>query len=191
MEKELDDYCQKIFATLLMMDTDEKIRFNDLYRKLNIIGAKISRPTLIEHLNHLTKQKIILRQKEDKQKVTYQLNWKKLEELLKTKEKYSAITDQIMKNSKNLSIEQLISKITELGLIAELFYIKYSILTKIEQNREIKFLHYLTYTYIRRLYNIPVQNLIDMAIKTTEDSKTAIESLDKKISKLSEIPNLN
>lgn len=79
MEKEPDEYCRKIFMVLSL--DNKKTRFNELHRKLIKYDAKMSKPTLIEHLNHLIKDKVIQRKQQDKQKVFYEVNWKKFEQL--------------------------------------------------------------------------------------------------------------
>ena len=63
----LDSYCQKIISVLLLMR--QEYRFNQLYRFLNEHGVKISKPTLAEHLKHLTEIGILLRKVEGIQKV--------------------------------------------------------------------------------------------------------------------------
>jgi DNA-binding HxlR family transcriptional regulator len=68
--KELDDTCVEIFFTLMAY---KRLRFNDLYRTLKKFGPEISKPSLIEHLKHLKKQKLISRKREGFQKVSYGL----------------------------------------------------------------------------------------------------------------------
>jgi len=68
--KELDDICVEIFFTL---QAYKRLRFNDLHRTLKKFGTNISKPSLIDHLNHLKKQKLISRKREDFQNVSYGL----------------------------------------------------------------------------------------------------------------------
>jgi DNA-binding HxlR family transcriptional regulator len=72
MEKHrtLDDTCVDIFFTLMAY---KRLRFNELHRYLKMFGTDISNQSLIEHLKHLTKQKLISRKNEGFQKVTYGL----------------------------------------------------------------------------------------------------------------------
>jgi len=67
--KELDDMCVEIFFTLMAY---KRLRFNQLHRYLKMFGTDISKPSLIDHLNHLKKQKLISRKRED-QNVSYGL----------------------------------------------------------------------------------------------------------------------
>jgi DNA-binding HxlR family transcriptional regulator len=68
--KELDGICVEIFFTLMAY---KRLRFNQLHRYLKMFGTDISKPSLIEHLNHLKKQKLISRKREDFQNVSYGL----------------------------------------------------------------------------------------------------------------------
>jgi len=68
--KELDDLCVEIFFTLMAY---KRLRFNQLHRYLKKFGTDISNPSLIEHLRHLEKQKLISRKHEGFQNVSYGL----------------------------------------------------------------------------------------------------------------------
>lgn len=68
--KKLDDVCIEIFFTL---QAYKRLRFNELHRYLKMFGTNITKQSLIEHLNHLRKQKLISRKKEGFQNVTYGL----------------------------------------------------------------------------------------------------------------------
>jgi DNA-binding HxlR family transcriptional regulator len=68
--KKLDDICREIFFTL---QAYKRLRFNELHRYLKMFGTDISKPSLIDHLNHLKKQKLISRKNEGFQNVSYGL----------------------------------------------------------------------------------------------------------------------
>jgi len=68
--KELDDLCVEIFFTLMAY---KRLRFNQLHRYLKKFGTDISKPSLIDHLKHLKKQKLISRKREGFQNVSYGL----------------------------------------------------------------------------------------------------------------------
>jgi len=51
----------------------KRLRFNQLHKYLKKFGTNISKPSLIEHLKHLKKQKLISRKREGFQKVSYGL----------------------------------------------------------------------------------------------------------------------
>jgi len=58
---------------IIALHVHGKLRFNQLYRILREYGIKKSRPTIVEHLRRLVKKKWIIRKREGKQFVTYQL----------------------------------------------------------------------------------------------------------------------
>jgi DNA-binding HxlR family transcriptional regulator len=66
----LDDVCKEIWLTLL---AKKRLRFNQLHNSLKKLGTDISKPTLLEHLDHLVRQKLIKRKVEGFQKVSYGL----------------------------------------------------------------------------------------------------------------------
>ena len=68
--RELCDICREIFFTLMAY---KKLRFNQLHRYLKKFGTSISKPALIDHLDHLKKQTLISRKLEGFQNVSYGL----------------------------------------------------------------------------------------------------------------------
>ncbi|WGM88574.1 MAG: hypothetical protein NUK63_06520 [Candidatus Bathyarchaeum tardum] len=95
MDKILDDHCARIFS--LLMASLNEFRFNELHRTLEQFGAKMSKPTLIQHLQHLQERGFIVRKEEEKQKVTYEVNWEKFDYLKKSLEH----KQRIILNNKN------------------------------------------------------------------------------------------
>jgi DNA-binding HxlR family transcriptional regulator len=67
---QLDDVCREIFLTL---QAYERLRFNELRKYLKKFGTDLSKPVLIDHLNHLIKQKLISRKRKGSQNVSYGL----------------------------------------------------------------------------------------------------------------------
>jgi hypothetical protein len=66
---ELDCQCEKIFNVIAV--NPEPLTFNRLFK---LLQTEMTKPTLINHLNHLQKHKIITRKKIGKQKVTYTMS---------------------------------------------------------------------------------------------------------------------
>jgi DNA-binding HxlR family transcriptional regulator len=66
-----DKYCVKIIVALLF---EEKLRFNELHRKMLSMGNKISKPSLEDHLKHLLERRLVVRKAEGTQNVSYKLN---------------------------------------------------------------------------------------------------------------------
>jgi DNA-binding HxlR family transcriptional regulator len=67
---ELDDICSEIWLTLMAY---KRLRFNLLHKRLKQFGTDISKPSLLEHLNHLIERKLIERREEGFQNVSYGL----------------------------------------------------------------------------------------------------------------------
>jgi len=91
LTQETDEYCLNIARVLLL--SFGLLRFNELFRKVNEMGAKMSKPTFSEHLNHLVEKGLVIRKVEGKQQVSYFFDWKKfmikeedLKELVKEEE---------------------------------------------------------------------------------------------------------
>lgn len=68
--KQLDDICREIFFTL---QAYKRLRHSELHRYLQKFGTDISTPTMMDHLDHLIKQKLISRKREGFQNVSYGL----------------------------------------------------------------------------------------------------------------------
>jgi DNA-binding HxlR family transcriptional regulator len=184
MEKEADEYCERIFMVIVM--NNGKIRFNELHRKLTMCGAKMSKPTLIEHLNHLVKRGIIQRNEEDKQRVSYELNWRELEQLQKAMKINQTALNEIG-NEKRFKSKSLIQQeifTTAMLTIGELFYLKLMILNILEPENKLQ--NYFSYTLIRKYYNIYATWLLDSCKNSKESSQKILRSIDKSIKTLKE-----
>lgn len=103
--EELDKYCSDILNVLLAYN--QKIRFNELYKRLKTMKYKISRPTLADHLKHLVKRKEILRKTEGKQNVTYELNHKRYANIKKAVEIQNELLKIFTENEKNFNEMQV------------------------------------------------------------------------------------
>lgn len=183
MEKMTDEYCEKIFDVLVI--NNEKIRFNKLYNLLIKLGAKMSRPTLIEHLNHLVKNEIILRHEEDKQNVSYEPNWEKFQQIAsKELKRVGLLRTRNEKAFKSKSVEQQVVYVTAIETIGELFYVRLSILNAVDPKNTLQ--NYYGYTMIRRLLKIYCSWLVDTCKESEEKSKQALKSIDKSIRILTE-----
>jgi len=101
-KKELDKYCSDILGFLFVYG--HKIRFNELYDRLTKkMNYKISRPTLAEHLKHLTKGKEVLRKIEGKQNVSYQINEKHFANMKKAIETQNELNEIFSENEKRFN----------------------------------------------------------------------------------------
>jgi DNA-binding HxlR family transcriptional regulator len=182
VKAELDEYCEKIFAFIALQDNP--LRFNELYKALNKADFKISRPTLIAHLNHLRKHKVIIRKTKGKQEVSYDVNWAKLD-YLKYHKDFRKHAERIQKNKATFDQFGLDEKITYVSLILglmEVVKLEYEIRAFLEPNRrfEATLAHLFTRSYLEpfRMY------LLRDCIKSEQTAKEAlalVEKLEQKI----------
>ena len=189
MDKEIDEYCNKILVVLMIENaTNEKIRFNELYRLLNkTYKNKISKPTLIEHLNHLIKNQIIIRTKEAKQNISYSLNWKKLKVLKEIKDTYKIKLAQLqndIKTFKSKTLEQQTAFATLMIYIGELHWLKLQILDIIEPKNKLQ--NHYTYTLIREYFNLYPTKLVESCKPSKENCQKTLQLIDEAIEKLKE-----
>ncbi|HVP26963.1 MAG TPA: hypothetical protein VMT26_04790 [Candidatus Bathyarchaeia archaeon] len=178
MEKETDEYCQKIFAYLVA--NNKEIRFNQLYSELKALDVKITKPTLIQHLNHLHAKRFILRKEKGKQNVSYQVNWKKfepLDEALKFK-KVIAHTLENEKIFKSKSLEQQIVYVTTILTWEQILHLQFNVLNLLEPKTT--FNTTLGYVFIHRLYDTYRRWLLDTCKQSRENTQKAFDSLQRK-----------
>jgi hypothetical protein len=180
MEKELDKYCTEIITVLIMTRNEESLRFNKLYEQTKKFGAKMAKPTFIQHLNHLIKKKLIIRKKEGKQKVTLKFNWEKFAQLLEVKKNYEDMTAQLIKNKPLVNVNDVLKLVTETLLLGDLYKLKFSILSLTEP--ENKFNHNINLYYIiNHFTNIPLENVMKICLESKEKAKLTINAVDESI----------
>jgi DNA-binding HxlR family transcriptional regulator len=184
MEKVKDDYCKEIFITLIIID--KKVRFNELHRKLNVKGAKISKPTLIQHLNHLVEKGIIHRKENKKQNVSYEINWKKFKQLQKAMYTNEELMHHIKNEEifKSKSLDQQIIYTTAMLTMENLMHLKFSILNIIEPQDKLQ--NYYSHALLHKLFKPYPKWLLDTCKPSKENSEKALKSLDKSIKSLQE-----
>ena len=146
----LDETCKKIFSLLLV--SDKKLRFNELHRTLKEVGLKMSKPTLVEHLNHLKKRRLLIRKKEGKQKVFYRVNWEKLEPLGEAIKTHQALkhTLENEKNFKSFPIDEQVTYIHNILALRNLYRLRLEILDILDPSKN--FEHSIQYLFINRLF---------------------------------------
>jgi DNA-binding HxlR family transcriptional regulator len=179
MNEELtDEYCNKIFITLVIIG--EKTRFNELHRQLKRFKAKMSKPTLIQHLNHLIENDIIKRDTQDKQNVTYELNYDKLEQLQESEKRYARIikiTKKSEETFKSQKINDQVYAITAILTLESMLYLKLQLLD--QMNPEKKLANSYTYTTISRRFRIYMNWLLDSCKDSKEKTQTALRNLEQ------------
>jgi DNA-binding HxlR family transcriptional regulator len=179
MERIADEYCEKIFAIVVM--SDGKIRFNELHRRLSRYGAKMSKPTLIQHINHLAESGTIQRHEVDKQTVYYEINWKKLKQLQKATETNQTMLRQMQNEKifKSKNLEQQAVYTTAAITMGELYYLKLKINDILEPGNKLG--NYLSYTLIRALYNRYATWLLDTCKESKENCQKILQGIDRSI----------
>jgi len=183
MEKlQLDEHCNKLFVYLAMNRTP--LRFVELHDRLNDSGFKITRPTLVAHLNHLKKHKIITRRSEGKQAVFYGINWERLDSM-KYQANYRRALEKFQRDEETFNLftlEEKVAYVTLMLSLQEVSRLKYEVLSLIEPKR--RFEANLVRLFIQGTVQ-PFKNwLLQPLRKSTEDAQKAvvsIERLEKKI----------
>jgi Fe2+ or Zn2+ uptake regulation protein len=173
---ELDKYCEKIFEFLALQDSP--LRFNELYRALNKANFKISRPTLIAHLNHLRKHEVITRETVGIQEVSYNVNWEKLD-YLKFHKNFKKTTEKIQEDKATFEQFDLDEKITYVSFILsliEVIKLKNEIRAYLEPNR--KFEATLAYQFARSYLEPFRMYLLRDCIKSKETAQEALSKVE-------------
>jgi DNA-binding HxlR family transcriptional regulator len=176
MEKS-DQYCERIFSLLVAIDG--KIRFNKLYETLNGLGVKITKPTLIQHLHHLRAKGFILKKKEGKQNVTYQVNWKKFEELKEALEFKKVIAHNLENEKifKSHSLEEQKAYVIGILTMEQILNLQLFVHDILEPRG--KALTRLGYLLIHNLYDCYRRWFLDTCRQSRENSQKAFDLLNK------------
>ena len=133
--KKLDKICDSLFA--FFVASNEKIGFNELLRSLNGLGVKVSKPTLSEHLKHLTKQKVLTRKEEGKQRVYYEINWE-LFENLRDAQKENKTLESYLKNKKvvqSFPLDEQLRYVANVLALRNMHELRLSVLSILEPDR--------------------------------------------------------
>jgi DNA-binding HxlR family transcriptional regulator len=182
----LDETCEKIFSLLFF--SDKKLRFNELHRTLNQIGLKMSKPTLIEHLNHLKKQRLLIRKREGKQNVSYSVNWKKLEHLKETIKTRQALKRMLEneKNFKSFPINEQITYTHNILALRNLYQLRLEIFSILDPSKS--FEHSIQYLFTNRFFEIFKTWLLESCHKNkTECKEKALSMIEHNIKHYTDI----
>lgn len=188
MEKELDNYCTEIITVLVLSKTEEPLRFNKLYEQTKKFGAKMTKPTFIQHINHLITKKLIIRKQEGKQKVTLKFNWKKFSQLMEVKEKYENMGTQLIKNKPSVNLSDTLTLVTGMLVLGDLYRLKISILNLIEP--ENKFYHNIElYQIVNHFTDIPLENIMKICIESKQKAQLTIKAVNESINSFQQALN--
>lgn len=176
----LDETCKNIFSVLLV--SDKKLRFNELHRTLNDIGLKMSKPTLVEHLNHLKKRRLLVRKREGKQNVTYRVHWKNLEHLADAIKSRQALK-HLLKNKESFNsvpIDDQITYVHNILALRNLYLLRLEVSSIIDPSKN--FEHSVQYLFINRFFEFFKTWLLENCHKNkTECKEKALSMIEYNI----------
>ena len=143
---ELDEYCTRLLAVFLL--ERHTYRFNELKEYLKKKGLRMSVPTLIDHLEHLTKKQLVLREEKDKQFVTYRFHWEKWQDsdqLMKERIQLEKMLQQEMDEFSKRPVIEQVSYVHRISVLLFFQTLRESIVAKLKPETEfvahIDFIH--------------------------------------------------
>lgn len=176
----LDKTCEKIFLFLGL--TQRKLGFNDLYRSLDKSGFRISKPTLSEHLKHLTEKKVLIKKRVGTQKVSYEINWDNFQHLLKSLEKGRKMKEKFLDDGNyiKLSIEEQMILTNYTMSYVTLEQLRLSILSILKP--ENKFEYNLELMFIWRYFDLYKSVLLEFVKEDREGfGKQILQLIEKEL----------
>jgi predicted transcriptional regulator len=173
----LDDYCSEILKVLWR---SEGMRFNEIYRALTDSGTVLSKPTLSEHLKHLTKKRWLNRKVTGFQSVTYTLHSDILRNRNSASEgKLSSISEDLFRRFSNERSPELRAEIGVNFLFTralEDFLLRFSV--ELETGNKI--------SYKPSKFHDYEDTLLEDCSKDSELKRKLLEVLNRKISEFKE-----
>jgi DNA-binding HxlR family transcriptional regulator len=178
----LDEQCKRLLSLLLA--SEKTLRFTELHETINGVGLKMSRPTLIEHLHHLQKHRLIVRKKEGKQNVSYRVNWEKLETLKKGIEyrRYLLHVLENKKRFKSFPIDEQVVYVAEILALTGLYRLKLEVQDTLDPSKN--FEHSLQVLLINRFFEFFKTWLRESCINSPENGQTALSKIESSINSL-------
>jgi len=169
---DLDDRDLKILSVLAVMG--RKMRFNEMKRLLNF-----PKPTLSLHLKHLTQEKIVQRNVEDVQKVTYEIDRKSFTRFLERANLAKEFLEYGEKEKRifeSMPLSEKIAYIYQVMLFRDLTQLKAEITLAMDRN--------LDNELNLRILSSPVFRYFELLLtfqcrENKEYGKKAIQEIDK------------
>jgi hypothetical protein len=181
-DRVVDDQCDKIFA--LLITRPSPLRFVELFNTLNGLGIKMSRPTLIQHLHHLQKDRAIIRKREGKQKVYYSVNWDKFK-TLKQSIQYKKDLLHLLENEKRFKsfpIDEQAIYSTNIMTLTNLRQLQLFVENTIDPSKT--FEHSLQFLMINKFYQQFQNWLIESCRESKENAQHVLQTLELNIKRL-------
>lgn len=156
----------------------------------------ISKPTLSEHLKHLTKLEILVRQEEGIQKVTYRISFERLEKLDENSKRIQEILTrhfQQEKMYKSLPIGRKIDLFHTLMILQSLMLFKLEILSISNPEKEFEYSlsHYSTVQHFGIIKNLLLNNIRDNPEELEQATKELADLNDRYMEIFFKPKNLN
>lgn len=169
--KELDEHCKKLLVTFIT--SNKKWHFNDFLDKYGHprTPLQFTKPTLSKHLDHLEELNLITKKKEDKQRITYEANWRKLGYLHKTVESQNALK-RITENQKTFEsfpIEEQVIFLTNALSLRNLQELELEILNTLEPRKN--FEYSVQYAITHQFFDLFKRGFMEKLGQTTSENK--------------------
>ena len=122
---EMDETCKRMVAVLIHLRAS--YRFNELERRFNDAGIKETRPTIIEHLNHLIDKRLIIRTEISSKEVWYSFNWElwgDVDKVILEGIISKRILEEKMEKFNRLSIDEQIEYVHNIWVVTNLLSLK-------------------------------------------------------------------
>jgi len=179
--KEISELDNLSFDILWLLLTKKDLRFNKLYKALQELGVKFSKPTLVNRLGVLTEKGFITRTEEGPQKVIYKLDEDKFHLSKNFKKEYNKIIkyyQTVNYTQKKLSMEDAIKWLLSSILLTYLYELKLKIvmglpLTILNDERD---------SVLKEFFSMPYENvLLNNCIIDEDYRKKVLYKIDELI----------
>jgi hypothetical protein len=148
----------------------------------------MTKPTLINHLNHLRKDKLIIRKKEGKQNVSYTVNWAKLGTFKQTIESKQFLENLFgnEKQFKAFPIDDQVAYVTNLFTLRNLHQLKLEVQDAIDPSKN--FEHSIQFLITDRFFHFFKRWLLESChASKTEKATEALSMIDYNINHITNI----
>lgn len=144
---ELDPYCTQLLAFFML--ERETYRFNELKRRIEDMGLKMTTPTLILHLKHLVEKNLIIRDEKEKQFVTYRFHWEKWQDANESMRERIVFEKMLKQEMEAFSGRPMMQQVAYVNLISTTLFLlslRETIIAKVKPEKEfmanINFIHF-------------------------------------------------
>jgi DNA-binding transcriptional ArsR family regulator len=187
---ELDHYCREIFFRLIIFG---KKRFKELHEILLKTGVPMSKPTLSNHLTHLTEANLVIRKLEEVHNVSYDINHEQVDEFAKQVKLTVKSQERITEEEKwfnSMKADDQIDVVLEKMLLINLRQLKLNI--EIELNPKSKAKNLLLLHWLAHPIHRHFESLLIFKCKNDEKyGELVLQKLDEIIEQIKELNTSN